>query len=91
MLSHHIHGRSFNLTPSSLSRASFQISLAVAFAKALYSALVLEQETVACLRALQYIKFGPKNMAKPPVEHLSSKEPAQTASKKSLRSVEEFF
>ena len=50
---------------------------AVAFANALYSAYVLDLETVACFLALQDIKFGPKKTAKPPVER---RQPAQSES-----------
>jgi hypothetical protein len=86
-MSHQILGFSFNLTPNSVSRASTQINSAVAFAKALYSASVLDLETVACFLALQETKFGPTNIAKPPVERLSSRQPAQSASVKALRKV----
>jgi hypothetical protein len=68
------------LTPSTFRSASTHIISAVAFAEALYIASVLEQEIVACFSALQEIKFGPKNIAKPHVERLSSRQPAQSAS-----------
>jgi len=48
----------------------------VAFAKALYSASVLDLETVACFLALHEIRLDPKNTAKPPVDLLSSGHPA---------------
>jgi hypothetical protein len=41
--------------------------------------------------AFQETKFGPINMAKPPVERLSSREPAQSASEKALRNIDEDF
>jgi hypothetical protein len=59
---------SFNLAPSSERRVSTQINSAVAFANALYSSSVLDQNTVSCFLALQEIKFGPKNIANPLVE-----------------------
>jgi hypothetical protein len=49
-------------------------------ANALYSALVLDRDTVACFLALQDTRFGPTKMAKPPVDRLSSRQPAQSTS-----------
>ncbi|XBI78592.1 hypothetical protein VPH35_088252 [Triticum aestivum] len=74
-LSHHRHGT--------------RIISVVALASALYSASVLDRDTVACFFAHQDIKFGPKNTAKPPVERLSSGHPVQSESEKTLTRVEE--
>jgi hypothetical protein len=52
---------------------------------ALYSAFVLDLDTVACFLALHEMRFGPKKMEKPP---LSSKHPAQSASEKALSKLE---
>src|SRR4051812_21730733 len=60
----------------------------VALAKDLYSASVLDLDTVACFLALQDIRLEPKYTAKPPVDFLSSTHPAQSASKKSLMRVD---
>jgi hypothetical protein len=83
-LSHKRQCFSCNLTPSSLRSASTQIISVVAFANALYFAYVLEQETVIYFLALQEIKLGPKNIAKPLVKYLPSRQQAQCASEKAL-------
>jgi hypothetical protein len=55
---------------------------------ALYSASVLDLETVACFLALQDIRLDPKKMANPLVDRLSSRHPAQSASEKALTNKE---
>jgi len=57
---------------------------AVAFANALYYASVLDLDTIACFLAFQETRFDPRNIAKPPVDRLSSRLPAQSASLKPL-------
>lgn len=61
---------------------------AVAFASALYPASMLDLETVACFLADHEMRLGPKNIANPPVERLSSRHPAQSELEKALTSVE---
>jgi hypothetical protein len=56
----------------------------VAFANALYSASVLDLDTVAYFLAFQGTRFDLKDIAKPPVDRLSSRLPAQSASLKPL-------
>jgi hypothetical protein len=56
----------------------------VAFATALYSASMLDLETVACFRALQKTKLDPRKIANPAADLLSSREPAQSASENPL-------
>jgi hypothetical protein len=46
---------------------------------------------VGCFLALEETIIGPKNIAKPPAECLSSKSPAQSASEKALKRVEGDF
>lgn len=58
-------------------------------ARALYSSSVLECDTVGYFRELHDAKLGPKNIAKPLVEHRSFGQLAQPASKKALNNVEE--
>jgi hypothetical protein len=60
ILSHHKHGTLEVLIPSSLRMVCTHMTSAVAFAKALYSASVLDLDTVGCLRALQDMIFDPK-------------------------------
>jgi hypothetical protein len=65
------HGFSFNFTSSSLRIDSTHINLAGALAKALYSVLVLDLDTIACFLALQETRFSPTNMANPLVDRSS--------------------
>jgi hypothetical protein len=76
MLSHQRTGGWFWEIPNSLSRDCTHIISAVALAIVVYSALVLLRDIVACLRALQAIKFNPKNIACLPVDSRSSRLPA---------------
>jgi hypothetical protein len=57
----------------------------------LYSASILDRNIVSCFLALQETKFGSINIAKPPAERLSSRHPAQSASVKALKKVDEDF
>jgi hypothetical protein len=79
------------LTSSSLSNDCNHIISAVALAAALYSAFVLDLDTVAYFLAQQETKLGPKKTANPPVERLSSGHPAQSTSEKALTSIEGDF
>jgi hypothetical protein len=50
----------------------------------LYSASVLDLQTMGCFYALHEIIFSPKNMAKPPRDRQSSTQQAQSASENAL-------
>jgi hypothetical protein len=55
---------------------------------ALYSASVLDLETVACFLALLDTIFAPRKIANPLVDLLSSTEPTQSASEKPIIIIE---
>jgi hypothetical protein len=75
--------------PNSLSKDYTHMISLVPLATVLYSASVLLRDTISCLRALQEIRFGPKNIAYPPMDRRSSGLPAQSASEKAARTVGE--
>jgi hypothetical protein len=63
----------------------------VALAIALYSALVLDHETVGCFFADYEIRLGPKKIANPPVDFLSSGQSALSTSENVSTSVDDDF
>jgi hypothetical protein len=82
ILSHHslaLHGHGMC---SSYSIDCIHINSTVASVIALYSASVLEHDVVFCFLAYHDIKLGPKKIAKPLVNFLSSTQPAKSASEK---------
>ena len=86
MLSHHsVGGGKFNR--SSLRSELTQINSDVALAIALYSASVLDLETVTCFFELQEMRFVPRYMRNPLVERRSRESPAQSASLKAVREI----
>jgi hypothetical protein len=60
------------------------MSSAVALTMDLYSASLLDLETVDCFFADHEIKLEPKKITKPPVDLRSSEHPAQSASENAL-------
>jgi hypothetical protein len=64
------------LTPSSFNTVCTHITSVIAFAKDLYSASVLDLDTVACFLKVHDMRFDPRKTAKPPVDVLSSEHPA---------------
>jgi hypothetical protein len=76
---------------NSLRRDWSHITSATALAIDLYSASVLERDTVGCFLALQEIGLDPKNMACPPIDLQSSEHPTQSASEKALTTDEGDF
>ena len=52
-------------------------TVAVVVAKAMYSASMLDWETIGCFRAFQEIKSRQRKLQKPPVDLRSSRQPVQ--------------
>jgi hypothetical protein len=71
-------------TPISRNKDGTHIISAVILARVLYSASVLDHETVGCFLVLYKTRLQPKNMGKPPIDLLSSEQLAQSASPKPL-------
>jgi hypothetical protein len=65
------------------------MSSVVTLAKALYSASVLDQDTVAYFLELHEIKLGPKNTTNCPIDLLSFGHPAQSAHENPLRTMDD--
>jgi hypothetical protein len=58
---------------------------------ALYSASVLDRDTIGCFQAHHETRLFPMNTAKPPVERRSSGSLAQSESVKALTNIDEDF
>lgn len=79
-LSQNIYGGSYSLTPRSLSKNVTQATLVVVAYIALYSASVLDPQTVFFFLEHQEMHVVPKNTQTPMVDFLVSRQPAQFAS-----------
>jgi hypothetical protein len=75
--------------PNSWRTDCIQITFAVALASALYSASVLDLETICYFLDLQDTRFVPKKIANPLVDLLPSGHPAQSASENALSANED--
>jgi hypothetical protein len=62
-----------------------------ALARDLYSASVLDLDTVYCFLALHDTRFVPRNIANPPIDLLSSRLPTQSTSVKPLTGIDDDF
>jgi hypothetical protein len=80
MLSTHTLAHEGLETCNSLNRVCTHIISAVVLAKDLYFASVLDLKIVACFFAFHDTRLFPKKIANPPIDRLSSKEPAQSTS-----------
>lgn len=60
-------------------------TVAVVVAKAMYSASMLDWETIGCFRAFQEIKSRQRKLQKPPVDLRSSRQPVQSGTEYTLR------
>jgi hypothetical protein len=68
MLWHHNLAECALGTHNSFNKDCIQITSAVVLARDLYSASVLDLDTLACFLVLQLMRLEPKNIANPPVD-----------------------
>lgn len=84
-LSHHITGALRSLICGSFSNDKIQVISAVTRSKHLYSAPVLDQDTMCCFLDCHDIRFDPRRTQNPEVDLLSSGSEAQSSSQKASR------